>query len=156
MARLLRPEIILHNPPSDNTLRGSAMELGIPAVTLEIGNPQRFQERYVKASLIGIVSVLGEYRLLPRRKVNPGPDPVHCSASQWLYTRSGGLLQVLPEVTNRVAEGEVVARLTSIFGDLVEEYRAPFAGVVIGKSVNPVGQAGARILHLGRVAPDTA
>jgi len=40
MAYLQRPQIIVHNPPSDYTLRGAAMDLGIPAITLEIGDPQ--------------------------------------------------------------------------------------------------------------------
>ena len=34
MAYLQRPQIILHNPPSDHTLRGAAMELGIPSITV--------------------------------------------------------------------------------------------------------------------------
>jgi len=151
IARLLRPEIVLHNPASDGTLRGTAMAMGIPAVTLEIGNPQRFQERFINASVVGIRSVLGEFGLLPKRKVALGLDPVACSGSEWLYTSKGGLLRVLPEVTDRISAGDVVAKLTTIFGDLAEEYVAPRDGIVIGKSVNPVGQAGARILHLGTV-----
>jgi hypothetical protein len=48
-----------------------------------------------------------------------------------------------------------IARLRNAFGDLIREYVAPEDGIVIGKSVNPVGQTGARILHLGIVAPES-
>jgi predicted deacylase len=48
--------------------------------------------------------------------------------------------------------GEIIALQRNIFGDVICEYRAPEDGVVIGKSVNPVGQTGARILHLGTLA----
>ena len=34
MARLQYPQIIVHNPPSDRTLRGTAGEMGIPAINL--------------------------------------------------------------------------------------------------------------------------
>jgi len=34
-------------------------------------------------------------------------------------------------------------------GDIIKEYQAPENGIVIGKSVSPVNQAGGRILHLG-------
>ncbi len=149
MARRLRPQILLHNPPSDRTLRGTAMELGIPAVTLEIGNPHRFQRRYIQASLVGLRGLMGELGLLPKRKIAEGPSPVVCRSSEWLYTDRGGFLQLGPDVTEFVAEGDSVARLTNAYGDLVTEYRAPRAGIVIGHSVEPVGQAGARILHLG-------
>ncbi|MEM1123056.1 MAG: succinylglutamate desuccinylase/aspartoacylase family protein, partial [Bacteroidota bacterium] len=39
MALLQNAQIIVHNPPSDGTLRGAADEKGIPAITLEVGNP---------------------------------------------------------------------------------------------------------------------
>ena len=53
-----------------------------------------------------------------------------------------------------VEEGEVVARLSSVFGDVVRSYLAPQSGVVIGKSVDPIAETGARILHLGLVTSD--
>lgn len=152
IARRLRPQILLHNPASDRTLRGTAMERGIPAVTLEIGNPHRFNARYIKQSVAGLRGVLGALGLTAQRRLAPGLAPVVCTRSQWMYTQRGGLLEVYPGVTDRVLKGQVVARLTNIYGELVDEYRAPEDGVVIGHSVQPVGQSGARILHLGRMA----
>ncbi len=149
MARLQRPRIILHNPPSDHTLRGAAEEMGIPAITVEIGNPSRFQPEYIRRSLAGIRAVLSDRGLLARRKVTEGPPPVVCESSSWLYTDHGGLLEVFPAVADRVREGEVIARLSNIFGDVTREYRAPVDAVVIGKSIDPVARTGARIAHLG-------
>jgi hypothetical protein len=40
LARLQNPQIIVHNTGPDGSLRGAAMALGKPAVTIEIGNPQ--------------------------------------------------------------------------------------------------------------------
>jgi len=154
MAYLQRPQIIVHNPPSDYTLRGAAMDLGIPSITLEIGDPQRFQPGYVRSSRIGLRRVLAAAGMLARRPVSEGPEPVLCERSGWMYTDRGGLLEVLPKSTDMVRKGERVAVLRNAFGDVIREYDAPRDGIVIGKSVNPVGQTGARILHLGSVAPD--
>ena len=156
MAYLHRPQVILHNPPSDGTLRGQAMALGIPAVTVEIGDPHVFQPRHIRPTLAGIRRVLTELGMTPHRSVKAGTSPVVCERSKWLYTDTGGLLRVLPEVAERVKEGEEIARQRNLFGQCVREYQAPYEGIVIGKSVNPVGQTGARILHLGRIAPDDA
>ncbi len=149
MARLLRPEIILHNTARDGTLRAAAMDIGVPSITLEIGNPQRIQPRYVETSVVGIRRVMAELGMIRRPKAAPGPVPVICRGSRWLYTDRGGLLRVFPKLVARVDQGEVIARVRDIFGRDVAEYRAPEAGVVIGKSVDPVGDSGARILHLG-------
>ncbi|MFA9412548.1 MAG: succinylglutamate desuccinylase/aspartoacylase family protein [Deltaproteobacteria bacterium] len=154
MAYLQRPQIIVHNPASDHTLRGAAMDLGIPAITLEIGDPQKFQPTYVRSSRIGLRAVLAAAGMLPRRPVAEGPEPVLCERSYWMYSDRGGLLEVLPRPTDRVSQGERVAMLRNAFGDVIREYHAPEDGIVIGKSVNPVGQTGARILHLGVVATE--
>lgn len=151
MARLQRPQIILHNPSSDKTLRGTAMEMDIPSITVEIGNPQVFQPQYIRWTLTGMRRILVHLGVLPKRKFAPSPNTVVCQSSEWLFTDHGGLLTVLPDVTDRVSKGECIARLTNIFGDALREYHAPFDGIVIGKSTNPVGQTGARIMHLGRL-----
>ena len=154
MAYLQRPRIILHNPPSDHTLRGAADELGIPAITVEIGDPQVFQPRHIKPTLAGVRAVLCHFEMIPKRAHAEGVPPIVCGRSEWLYTDHGGLLEVLPAVASMVAKGELIARQRDVFGDLVQEYFAPFDGVVIGKSVNPVSPTGARIMHLGQISTD--
>jgi hypothetical protein len=156
MARLFSPQIILDDPASDHTLRGHAAEAGIPAITVEIGDPARFQPAYIKRTLSGLRAVLAEVGLLPRRKVRiAASEPVICSKSRWMFTDGGGLLDVLPDVTRVVEPGQLVARLTNVFGDVCREYRAPERGIVIGRSVEPHADMGARILHLGTLAAGT-
>lgn len=150
MAYLQRPQIILHNPASDGTLRGAASEMGVPAITVEVGDSSRFQREYIRRSVIGIRSVMKDWAMIRKRPVDLGPEPIVCSRSQWLYTDRGGLLEVLPKVTERVEEGQVIARQSDAFGNRVAEYTAPHAGVIIGRAVDPVAASGARILHLGR------
>ena len=149
MAYLLRPQIIVHNPPSDYTLRGVADEQEKPAITVEICDPQRFQKDPVTRCLQGVRRILSHIGMVPGRPV-PLPDPpVICKKSYWLFTDRGGLLSVLPEVTDVVKKGDLIATQINVFGDVIRQYHAPEDGIVIGKSVNPVSQTGARILHLG-------
>lgn len=155
MAHLQRPEIILHNQASDGTLRGHAMSLGIPSITVEVGNPHRYHPEYIKRTLAGIRAVLGEVGMTPKRKRKPVPPPILCSGSYWIYADHGGLLEVAPHVTDTVKKGDRIATLTDIFGRHLRDYLAPEDGIVIGKSVHPVGQTGARILHLGIITPDS-
>jgi predicted deacylase len=149
MAQLQKPQIILHNPPSDSTLRGAAMELGIPAITVEIADPHRFQPKYIRPTLAGVHAVLSDLGLTKKRERAPGPEPILCERSYWIYTDRGGLLEVLPGLAASVEKGEPIALLRNEFGDVVSEMVSPDSGVVIGKSVNPVAETGARVLHLG-------
>jgi predicted deacylase len=76
-------------------------------------------------------------------------DPVICSKSFWIFTRTGGVLYVVPPVYSWVRKGDVIADVRSIFGHCVQRYFAPCDGIVIGKSDNPVCQNGDRIVHIG-------
>ncbi len=155
MAELQHPQIIVHNAASDRTLRGAAMEMGIPSITVEIGDPQRWQRSFTDGALAGVRRVLQWAGMLDHQKEPRTEDPIICSESAWMYTDRGGLLRVLPPLRALVREGERIAVVHNAFGDAIREYRAPHDGIVIGKSTNPVGYTGARIVHLGHVAkPD--
>lgn len=151
MALLQHPQIILHNPPSDGTLRGAAHELGIHAITMEVGNPFRFQRGMIRDGLTGIHNVLHYLDMKKSQIEILQGKPVICKNSYWIYSDKGGFLTVLPEPATQVKKDQLIARLVSVFGDLIEEYLAPEDGVVIGKEVNPVNQTGGRMLHLGLI-----
>ncbi len=148
MATLQGPEIIVHNAAADGTVRGEAMSQGIPAITVEVGNPQRFQRRLIQSSLRGIENILYGLDLYDEES-HPADEAVVCGRSFWMFAEHGGLLEVFPDVTHRVDKDERIARVTNIFGDTVAEYFAPQDGVVVGRSTDPVCEPGARLLHLG-------
>ena len=155
IAYLQRPQILVHKAASDGTLRGAAAELGIPSVTVEIGDPQRFQRRYYKRAAVGVRAVLNDLKMVSSKPVPLGDEPIVCDRSQWTYADRGGFLTMEVGVVDRVEEGEVVARMTDVFGEPRAAFTAPEAGVVIGHAVDPVAGTGARILHLGHVSdPD--
>ncbi len=151
MALLQNAQIIVHNPPSDGTLRGTADELEIPAITLEVGNPNLFQKGMIRDGLTGIHNLMGYLKMTDSEVEEISNETVICKRSYWIYSDVGGLITVHPNVTDMLTQGDLIATVRNIFGDVIKEYFAPETGVVIGKSVSPVNQTGGRILHLGIV-----
>jgi len=149
MALLQNAQIIVHNPPSDGTMRGTADELEIPAITLEVGNPNLFQKGMIRDGLTGIHNLLGYLEMTDSEVEEISDETVICKKSFWIYSDLGGLIRVHPEVAEVVEKGQKIATVRNIFGDVLREYTSPERGIVIGKSVNPVNQTGGRILHLG-------
>lgn len=150
-ALLQNPQIIVHNPPSDGTLRGAATALGVRSITLELGDPNVFQKNLISAGLAGVQNLMIHLGMTEGVIAPPAPAPVLCLKSYWLYADEGGILTVRPNLTEFLEKGQRIATVRNIFGDLVKTYEAPEAGIVIGKSVNPVNHSGGRILHLGVV-----
>jgi hypothetical protein len=131
------------------------MALGIKTVTIEIGNPSVFQEKYINFTLSGIYRVMKFLTMIPTTGIfNDGPEepPTICSSSYWIYTDCGGVLEVFPEVNTWVRKGQIVAEVKNMFGKVVTQYLAPEDGIIIGKATNPINQSGDRILHLGVVS----
>jgi predicted deacylase len=149
LAMLQNAQIIVNNPPSDGTLRGAADAIDIPAITLEVGNPNTFQKKLIRSGVEGIHNTLSFLEMISDEIEKPEIAPVICKSSYWIYTDTGGLLTLHVDLTDRVKKGERIASLKDVFGNTTREYFAPEDGVVIGKSVSPVNQSGGRILHLG-------
>lgn len=149
LALLQNPQLIVHNPANDGTFRGTADDMDISAITLEVGNPGVYQKRLIRSGLVGVHNVMSHLGITDDEIVEPQADIILCKKSYWLYTKTGGLLQVHVDLLQRLKKGEKVASLRNVFGELIEEYFAPEDGVVIGKSTAPVNQSGGRILHLG-------
>lgn len=150
LAKLQNAQIIVDNKAGDSTLRGAASDLGIKSITVELRDPGVFQRVVVQDSLVGIHNVIYYLGMLSGPLLCPVKQTILCSGSYWLYTDEGGILRVLPDVVDRVAKGDVIAEVRTIFGEVTKRYHAPEDGVVVGRSVDPLNQTGSRILHLGR------
>ncbi|WP_428266066.1 succinylglutamate desuccinylase/aspartoacylase family protein [Haliangium sp.] len=149
LAGLISPEIIVHNEAGDGTLRGMAMEQGIAAITVEVGNPLRFQRRLITGSFDGVLRVMAHLGMIDEAPPMPGEAPVVCARSRWTYAQHGGLLEVFVSPADEVEAGQALARVTSVFGDEIAVYRAAERAVVVGISTNPICETGARVVHLG-------
>jgi predicted deacylase len=150
MAYLQNAEVIVNNTGADGTLRSAAAERGIHAITVEAGDPHKFQKGMIRSAITGIMNVMRELNMIVDTMITPDEEPpVICNRSYWLYTNVGGVLEVFPKNLDRVKAGDRIAIVRNMFGDLICEYFAPEDGIVVGRSVNPVNQTGSRILHLG-------
>jgi hypothetical protein len=142
--------LLVHKPAHPRTLRGAARELDIPAVTLELGDPQVLQPAIIERANKALLRIARHLEMVAR-PLSLRARPPLCSESRWIYTDHGGLLEVFPELLARVREGEPIARIVNLFGEVVHEYTAPFRGVVIGKTIDPMAPIGTRIVHLGKL-----
>jgi len=157
MALLQDADIILINkgvPSAGNnssvtrTMRAEAMLKGIPTITVEYGNPQVYQPEIISRGVAGIKNVLKWLKMqnfdapqLNKAKI--------CAKSYWIYVDKGGLLEIPVELNQIIEKNDIIGILRNPFGDIIETYKSPEKGIVIGKSTNPVNMNGGRIIHLG-------
>ena len=72
------------------TLRSAASARGIKAITVEIGNPQLFQNQYVQWSYMGVMRILDHLEMFKMDNADndelypPPPTTVLCSKGFWV------------------------------------------------------------------------
>ncbi|MDA8793663.1 succinylglutamate desuccinylase/aspartoacylase family protein [Bacteriovoracaceae bacterium] len=149
LAYLQNPQIIVKKFDEEGTLRGWANDQGIPCITIEIGNPSAFQHSLIDETLEGIINTMVHYEMIKGEVKDMVTAATVCDRSYWIYSKKGGIVDVLPSLADKVKKGELIAHVYDVFGQIQEEVFADKNGVVIGKNINPSCDAGSRILHLG-------
>ncbi len=147
IARAFGSEIVIDEPGLAGTLRRAATEAGIPTVTAEIGESQRFEKELVKSGLSGVLNVLYELGMLKGKQVCP-IFQVIIKKTEWVRANKGGILEMMAEPRGLVSEGEELCTITNPFGKEVGTVRAPFTGMVVGITNYPMVSPGSPICHL--------
>lgn len=151
LALMQNPQIIVSKSDESGTLREWANSVGIPSITIEIGNPNIFQKSLIDDALEGVLNTLKHLKMIPGKGKSYEQEIIMCSHSDWLNTSKGGLLELKTKLTNICEEGQVLAVIYDVFGEQVEEVRAPRKGVVIGMRTKANCSAGDRIVHIGNI-----
>ncbi len=154
MAELQEPQIIVNKCGEAGTLRGEASRIGIPTITVEVGDPYLFQKKHIRPSIFGLNNVLVDLGMIDEEMEDIDHDAIICKKSFWVYAKNGGILHVFPNLTDLIKKGDLIANITDIFGSVIEEIVAPVNAVVVAKSTNPVCQVGSRVIHLGVIWHD--
>ena len=149
LAYLQNPQIIVKKYDEKGTLRSWANENGIPAITIEIGNPNAFQHSLIDETLEGILNTMKFLKMIEGEVQDLVADAVICDESYWINSTRGGVVDVLIGLTDTVKKDQLIAIVYDVFGQVKEEIRADRSGVVIGKNTRPNCNAGTRLVHVG-------
>ncbi|MEM2870583.1 MAG: succinylglutamate desuccinylase/aspartoacylase family protein [Thermoplasmata archaeon] len=147
IAKAFGTEIVIDEPGLDGTLRRAATEAGVPTITAEVGESQRFERPLVRAGLKGVMNVLYELGML-KGKVQPPLFQVIVKKTEWVRADRGGILEMYTKPRALLMEGEEVCAITNPFGKEVSVVRAPFTGMVVGITNYPMVSPGFPICHM--------
>jgi len=140
--------VVVYNKGATGTLRRAAVDDGIPAVTLETGEPMRLQEDKVQAGVHSIYSLLEKQGMYSRMFSWGQPEPVYYK-SRWVRTHHGGILMSSAKLGTRVRKGDVLGVVTDPITNQSEAIKSPFDGRVVGMAVNQVVMPGFAAYHMG-------
>lgn len=151
LSREFDPAVILSGPGPNGSLRRCVTERGIPTITVEMGEAERFQRRLIDEAVRGIRSVCAEFELYPDEPVRWGNRRgiiSDVSDATWLRADEGGTVEMHVDSGERVDEGEPICTISNPFSRNLATVEAPFAGIVLGSLKTPVVWPGNPLCHL--------
>jgi predicted deacylase len=140
--------VVLHSRGARGTLRRAAADAGIPAVTLEAGEPARVQEDAVSHGKRGIMTLLNELDMVGRVTFWGNREPVYYR-SKWIRADQGGVLISDVELGQRVRAGQVLGTVTDPITNVQSNLVAKSSGRVLGMALNQFVMPGFAAYRVG-------
>ena len=151
VANAFASNVIIDSEGSEGTLRREATDVGVPTVTIEMGEAHRFQRKFIDRALAGTKSVLAEFGVKPAATVAwPGWRTVIAGADEktWIRADAGGLVEMHASRGDVVEAGEQIATIANPFKTDATAVEAPFSGLLVGVLENPLVYPGNPLCHL--------
>ncbi len=149
LAKAFEAPVILHSELREGSLRKVAQKEGIPVIVYEAGEALRFDEKAIQIGVKGIVNVLQASNMLPKKSGKfKKKIPVVTKSSSWLRSPESGMIRTIKALGDTVVKDEVIAYIDDVFEDEIFEIKAPYDGIIIGKSEIPLIQEGDAIFHI--------
>ena len=139
---------VLQSAGAKGTLRRAAADTGIPAVTIEAGEPLRLQPTEVDQGVKGIETLMHKLGMVERNRLWPDPQPVFYE-SRWVRANRGGILLGQVALGERVRAGSLLGTVTDPITNVESRITSPHNGRVLGMALNQVVMPGFAAFRVG-------
>src|SRR5262245_57662831 len=144
MAELFPIDQIFDNPAYPTLLANAFINVGIPALTPEIGASRILDLSMIPLFVEGTMNVLKHHGILAGAMGRTGKDTnifIGNSGHTVLATH-GGFVELLVKLTDKVKVGQKVALQRNTFGEVVAEYASGVAGEVMARRSDATAEPG--------------
>ena len=141
--------VVLQSKGARGSLRRAAVDMGIPAVTLEAGEPLNVEPQAVQQGVQSIEALLSKLNMYPYKGLwARKTEPVYYK-SRWVRVPSGGILLNTVRLGERVKRDQVLGSVTDPITNASNQIASPLTGRVIGMALNQVMLPGFAAYHIG-------
>ncbi len=130
------------------------MRAGKPTITVELGGEGRCLNQYVDAQQKAIENIMMHYKMIPGTPDLPKERII--APGSFEFSTKGGLFRTKKQLRDRVKKGELIATISDLFGEVVEEVKAPHDGIIVSQRTFPTIHAGEWTVYVGTYSVEKA
>jgi predicted deacylase len=144
---------VLNGRGNPNSLRAAAVRAGIPAVTLEAGEPMAMQSEVVAEGVKAINTLLAKTGMYGKQQRWTRIAPVYYR-SAWVRANQSGILFSKATLGQRVKEEDILGTVTDPITNARTTIKSPYNGRIIGMALDQVVLPGFAAYHIGIQTPE--
>jgi len=147
-AKAFAAPLLMHSTMRDGSLRQAATKRGIPILLYEGGEALRFDACAMAVGVEGILRMMVGLKMIELKLPQSLYPSLEVKESKWVRAPRSGILRLRVKLGQRVDKKQVLCIISDAFGENSIKAYAPFKGLVIGHTQNPLVNQGDGILHL--------
>ena len=153
LAQAFGAPVVLDSRLRDNSLRATVAEMGIPMLLYEGGEGLRFNEPAIRVGLKGVLAVMRETGMLPRKTKNSAMrEAVIVKSTTWIRAPKSGIIRSVARTGVSVTRGERIGYIVDPFGEQEEIIKSPVDGIIIGNLNLPLVHKGDALFHIASIS----
>ena len=134
------------------SLRATANKRGVHLLVYEAGEPLRFDEPAIRIGVAGVLRVMAALGMWEPSDALPPPS-FEAIETSWVRAPRSGIFHLTAKLGEHVRRGQPLGFVNAPFGETSQQIKAPFEGLVIGHTSNPLVYRGDALLHVARETP---
>jgi len=149
LAKAFGAPVVINSNIRDNSLRACVADMGVPVLIYEAGEALRVDDICIRAGLRGILNIMRSIGMLPAKR--PGRtkvSPLLARSTSWVRAPDSGIFNTDVKLGNSVSKGQRLGSISDPLGDSSEIMKAPFDGIVIGRSNLPLAHEGDALFNI--------
>ena len=140
--------VVLNTQGNPHSLRAAAVAAGIPAVTMEAGEPLRLQKTVVREGVEALRTLLKKRNIIDHSVFWREPEPAFYQSS-WVRTQNSGILFSKVKLGAHIEKGQILGTVTNPVTSERYPIRSPYNGRIIGMALDQFVLPGFASYHIG-------
>jgi len=150
MAELFPIGQIFDNPAYPTLLANAYINVGIPAITPEIGASRILDLSMIPLFVEGTMNVLKHHGIIsgPMGRTARDTGIFVANSDHFIFSTHGGFVELLVKLNEKVKVGQKVAIQRNTFGEVVAEYTSEVAGEVGARRSDATAEPGVPLIAI--------
>jgi predicted deacylase len=147
LAEVFGAAMMLHSKHQPGTLREAGNKAGAAVLLYEAGEALRFNNNAIEVGVQGVRRVMRHLDMADWDGPEAGPVP-ESRSSRWIRASRSGVVRLDVEIGDIVEAKQELGTIIDAFGKRLSVIRASRSGLVIGRTMFPLGNQGDALVHI--------